>query len=1058
MKKLVISTLVLSLFTTSLFSQRTIRYTEPDAVLKNAEYFCNLGLFEDANAQLRYLPNGPSRNTRSQHPFDVAKAEYLQGLCNLFLHHLDAERNFRDFLDTISIQSIQQIGYFQLGKYYFNKGNFERAIPCYEKSGIAYLTNKEISERNFELGYSYLVTQQLDKVKPLFSSVKDIPGEYFKPGNYYHGLLSYYNKDYDQATQSFTQAAQDLRYKNIIPFYLTEIDYLTGQKDKARKNAEAYLQQPEKLYYNNELNQLLAQIYFDKKDFKNAEKYFMRYMQTCESPRKEDYFRLGYAQYQQLKNPEAIAQFEKMNKGNDELSQMAWYFLARTYLRNGEKEKAYQSLNAAVQLDTASTMSEISYFNLAKLSYELGHDEEADHLFTRFLKDYPNSKYRAEAIELQTYLHIKHDRFDDAIAAINDLPTIPTSLKKVYQKANYARGLQMMEANQAEKSIFYLHESQRFPIDAKTLQLTSFWLAEAYYRMGQYPSALQAADDYLTNGENMEDLANRKKMHLLKSYVYLSQNDQLNLRREYSMIADTSTTDPSTVLGTMKSNFSPERIPIVDNDPYLIVYNLPELTPSFTYTPVPLKPLSFDQPKNQVSYKNFIKMAVGNVSTFTFESGVSLSEYAEFPLYVHLKHTSSKGSIDFQRSGETQIGLTGSYTLPHYVVDAQLRLDKRKFYYYGYNHQLYDYSNTDIKQTYTNVGLASSIRPLKKNRHDIDYKATIYAGIYADKFQANESNVRFSVPMTKEIDHDLSVGVQVDADVNAYNVSGNLVQTNSMLALKPSLNYLWNDVTFHVGISPTLGKEFHLLPDITAQYSLNRINSVVSVGWQSNLQLNTFKELTTTNPFIFNYNKVTQTKHQEWFVALKGNARQNFSFSCKTGLALIHNLPLFINDTAGDFKQFNVVYDKQATSFIFDVAMDYVVNKNLFAGARLNLKPVLSLSSQQEAWHYVPAQMDIFGKIKITPSVLLRTDIFLRAGSKVIEKNPVVNTSYTKSLYTGMDMNLGGQFILRQDWDLTIDVNNLFNSAYQRWYGYQNYGTNVQVGLLYSFNKLKFTK
>ncbi|HPI55470.1 MAG TPA: hypothetical protein PLU10_12305, partial [Chitinophagaceae bacterium] len=283
-------------------------------------------------------------------------------------------------------------------------------------------------------------------------------------------------------------------------------------------------------------------------------------------------------------------------------------------------------------------------------------------------------------------------------------------------------------------------------------------------------------------------------------------------------------------------------------------------------------------------------------------------------------------------------------------------------------------------------------------------------------------------------------------------------QTNSMIALKPSLTYLWNDVTFHVGISPTMGKEFHLLPDITAQYPLTRINSVVSAGWQSNLKLNTFKELTTTNPFIFNYNKVTQTKNHEWFVALKGNARQNFSFSCKTGLALIQNLPLFINDTAGDFKQFNVVYDKQATSFIFDVAMDYEVNKNLFTGARLNLKPILSLSTQQEAWHYVPAQMDIFGKIKITPNVLLRTDIFLRAGSKVIEKNPVVQTPYTKSLYTGMDMNISGQFILRQDWDLTIDVNNLFNSRYQRWYGYQNYGTNVQVGLMYSFNKLKFTK
>lgn len=75
-------------------------------------------------------------------------------------------------------KQLQEIGNFELAKYYVEKGNYAMAIPCYEKSGINFLTNQEISERNFQLAYAYLVTQLLDKVDPLFASVKNIHGDF----------------------------------------------------------------------------------------------------------------------------------------------------------------------------------------------------------------------------------------------------------------------------------------------------------------------------------------------------------------------------------------------------------------------------------------------------------------------------------------------------------------------------------------------------------------------------------------------------------------------------------------------------------------------------------------------------------------------------------------------------------------------------------------------------------------------------------------------------------------------------------------------------------------
>lgn len=1038
-----------------MLSQRTLRFTELSAPLKEAENYAQLGLYEKANA---ILMNRVVNHANLYSPYELQLTNYLFKLCDLHRGKIDAEKSMRKFLDTLQIESIKQIGTFHFGRYYFNKQNFEAAIPCYEQTGIECLTNKEISERNFELGYSYLVTQQLDKVKPLFASVKNIPGEYFEPGNYYHGLLAYYNKNYNEASSSFKKVENNPRYQQIIPFYLVEIDYLTGNATKAEKDAIALLKSSNKIFYRNELNQILGQIYFERKNYPLAEKYFTTYLSECQSPRKEDYFRLAFAQYQQLKHQEAIQQFEQMNKGNDSLSSMAWYYLANSYLRIGDKGNAYTCLKSCQENQSTEQIKEIVSYNLSKLSYELGHDQEAETQFTSFKKNYPHSKYLNEINELSAYLQLRDARFDEAIASIQQIEPISTSLKKVYQKANYARGLQMLTDNQAEKAIFYLNESKRYPIDKQTSKLTDFWLSESQYRAGLYPASLSSSEAFLAQTNENDDVEQIKKIHFLRSYIFLNQNDQEKLIQEFSQVADTNISKPTAVLGSIKSNYSPERIPIVENDPYLIVYNLPEMNPNFVYSPVPLKPLAMEGTQTENAYPNFIKLGVGNLSTLNFETGYLLNKEIGFPLYLDFTHTSSTGSIAYQQYSQTHLGATSIHRINDVEVETHVALDKNKQYYYGYNHTKYDYSNTDIKQTFSNIGIQSKLKPLKKNRHDIQFSPEIYLGLYRGKFGANELSFKTKLPAEKLIDRNTIVRIALLADLNRFAVSNFMVQNNSMISLQPSITKKWKDLTLNLGLYPTLGKSFHLLPDITINYPLSQLKSTLTIGWQSQLILNTFKELTQQNPFIFNTQIVKQSTRQELFGSLTGNLNKNLCYSVKSGLGFTRNLPLFINDTAFDFKQFNLVYDQHATSFILDASVNYTVNKNLFTGIKMNLEPILNLSSQKEAWHYIPAKIDLFGKMKATPNVILRTDLFLRAGPKVIEKANIIQSAYTKSLGTAFDMNIAANYIIRQDWNLSIDINNLFGTKYQRWYGYQPFGTNVQVGLCYSFNKIKLVK
>lgn len=1052
MKKIIYLTLLSVLTLNTLNAQKSIRFTDKNYWLHEAEKQVQLGLYNQAENSLKLFFD---KRKVSVLDYETQWAKYLQLLSALKLERLDAENNFKSFINNTPFDFIKERGHFLLARYYFSKNNFELAIPSFEKSSINFLTNEEILNRNFELGYAYLASQHLEKAAPLFASVKGIPGSYFTPGNYYHGIYSYYNKNYEEALASFKLSEKDPEFQSVIPFYYTEINYLKGNKEKALIDAQKALNGNKTIYYQNELNQLVGQIYFEQENFKEAEQYFNKYIASCESPRKEDYFRLGYVQYQQAKFNEATANFNLMHKDNDLISQKAYYFLANCYLSNNQKDNAYNAFVSCSEMNNDLNLQETSFFHIAKLSYENKEDVLAEKQLSKFVKEYPNSKFASEAMELLAYLDIKTDRFDDAMISMNKMKTISTPLKKMYQRANYARGIQMLLDENSERALSYFDESNRYKIDNTIWSLTTFWQAEAMYRMGRFEESLDFADFFINNSESESLQDYKSKAHLLKSYIYFHNDDKENLNKEFALIADANASSPEKLLGSAKSNFIPENIPLVDNDPYVLIYNLPEEKTNFNYTPIPLKPIAFSNSTTSDVMDSYFKLGVGNASTYNLEVGYDFSKIALMPLYVDYRSTSSaKERIKFQRYSESHLGAKTTKTFGDYLVNAQVAFDRNKQYYFGYNHQKFDYSNADIKQVFSNFGIQLDGKDLSKKESTINYFPTTYVGIYTDKFGASEFNAKADVQNVyeKNIDETTTGNIGAAINLNAYHVKNSGTQNNSMLMLKPSITKLYKEAIIKVGLYPVLAQKFHLLPDVTIAYPLKKYRATLLAGLQSCIRLNTFKEITTHNPFIFNYYNVEQSKNTELFAGISGSYLKNVSFSSKVGIINYKNLPVFINDTSLDNKQFTVDFEPNATGLIFDGSVNYTFNSNLLAGIDMSLKPILNTKSGQKAWGYRPNTFDIYAKLKATNEIILKADLLIRSGSQVIEKDALANTSYTRTLPGAIDVNIGANYFVNKNWNVYLDINNLFNNSYKRWYGYENFGTNIQFGLIRMFN------
>ena len=135
---------------------------------------------------------------------------------------------------------------------------------------MANLTNAQIGEVKYILGYLYFSLGQFEKAKQPLDAVRQTVGDmYYIDANYYYGFIAFKEKNYTVALQCFEIAKAATAYGKLIPFYNAQIFYFTGSPEKALSTALAALKAVEQ-YYELPLQQLVGRLLFAKNYFNST--------------------------------------------------------------------------------------------------------------------------------------------------------------------------------------------------------------------------------------------------------------------------------------------------------------------------------------------------------------------------------------------------------------------------------------------------------------------------------------------------------------------------------------------------------------------------------------------------------------------------------------------------------------------------------------------------------------------------------------------------------------------------------------------------------------------
>ena len=447
-----------------------------------------------------------------------AEIEYFHARCSKELFLEDAKMLYKKHLDDYPYSQYKNQVYEDMALIYFREKKYNEVISFLELID-------DIDSRNdliFKIAYASFCVDSLDASLYYFSKLLDSNNKYTSASRYYYACILYSQTLYETALVNFKYLTEDKQFGRIIPYYISQIYFLKKDYEKLITSAEPYIDKiiPSRL---SEMNWLLAEAFYRTKDYNKAVTYFNNYLALESAPESLVNFLLGDSYFKIGDYNNAINQFEQLTNQPDSIMQCAIYYLGASYLELEHYSYALQAFKKVVTYDYNQQLREDAFFHYAKLSYQLKlpFDNTLD-VFNNYLKEYNNPLNVKHIESLMVEVLQGTNQYNEAYIALKNIYSPDIEQQKAIQKLAFFLGVQAYNSLEYKKAIDYFNQSKIYNINNDFNFLSSFWLADSYYKLSNYDMAAKIYTSLpVNNSLNLKYYNDLKNYNLAYSYFKL---------------------------------------------------------------------------------------------------------------------------------------------------------------------------------------------------------------------------------------------------------------------------------------------------------------------------------------------------------------------------------------------------------------------------------------------------------------------------------------------------------------------------------------------------------
>lgn len=494
--------------------------------------------------------------------------------------------------------------------------------------------------------------------------------------------------------------------------------------------------------------------------------------------------------------------------------------------------------------------------------------------------------------------------------------------------------------------------------------------------------------------------------------------------------------------------------PVADTTKPKLTYNIPVQNLLFAYQPAELKPVALQVDSLTAwEYSNYIKAGIGNVHQPYIQAGFSFGNNTNSYFNVFANHYTSKGDLPFQKNSLTSVGVAGTVrSIQNNEWNGRIGFKSEDVYYYGFRPTTLNFTKDQLRQRFSTYDAKLSFRNYAPTEFGLLYNPSLSVSVFSNnlKPRGQETNSVLDLPLEKSFGENFGFKLQLVADLTGFKPGGKDAEmiNNNLYLIKPTILYKGSSVYVHGGVIPSWDQgKFNLLPNVMVDFHVPDQPFVVQLGWIGYYNKGSYQRFAGINPWVAQPDSLLNTRVQERYVGIKGSAGNHLTYSARLGFNLYKNMPLFVNDTV-DGKTFLTVYEPSMQSLSLHGEVGYTWGEAFSVSAKLDFNQYNKLKEQKKAWGLLPLEFTGSLKWRLLKDLWLTSDIFAWDGAQYRGKN--------LDNYKGdaaFDWSAGLEFRITRQFNLWVQMNNIFNNKYERWNQYQSYGFNILGGIVYSFGQ-----
>ena len=437
-------------------------------------------------------------------------ALYYAAVCSEKLGNDDARWRLEEFLRLHPQSSRCNMARYYLGNYFYTRGEYAEALDYYKVITVQEVEYGQRNEYEFKKAYCHLAKGERSKAKEIFSRIQGTKSKYGTSALYYYAHIQYMDAEYELALKNFEKLKGDKKFGRIVPSYTARIYYYLGKEDELLTIAPGLLEQ-EDAFKREEIAQMVAEVYFNRGDYRRALNYYHKVEQLTPTKRtrknesgvictpQDNHYQMGYSYYMLHQYDSAARYLEMKTVCTDSVAQNALYALGDCYVKLGDKHKARSSFLQASQMNFDKAIKEDALFNYAKLSCELNANpyNESIRSFQDYLTQYPKTKHKTEIQEILASLYMSTRNYKDALTLIEKIPDRNAALNEAYQRIVLNRGIELFNAGSVDQASTYFEKAMKINAVREVTADACYLYGESQYRLGDVSKADKAIDRFL---------------------------------------------------------------------------------------------------------------------------------------------------------------------------------------------------------------------------------------------------------------------------------------------------------------------------------------------------------------------------------------------------------------------------------------------------------------------------------------------------------------------------------------------------------------------------------